>query len=499
MNVERMLWGEFDLTSKDIKIHQVNVCEKEKKVQIELLVKEIMPTEKLEMVKDFFCDVAKTNFEISLKQIKNHCAKDIIAKKVKEFIMRESSFLRSTKGEGEISVSEYDDKFLLVYTISERFAGYFKTSLESQLKKYLHRCFLQEIEVQTVVLPDYESSQKNVSSVQEKPVEILLTEIEACIGKKVDLAPAFISAVDREAKFVVVCGKVTNLKRIQIKNPRPNKNDHFYVFTLEDVSGSITCKIFQAKKYNQICADLDGKEIIISGSSENNSFSKDIEIVVKEISTCKIPEDLENPLAKSKAVPEDYYLVFPEEIELYSQENLFDKSSNSASERVASKRIVCFDLETTGLDSKLDTIIEIGAVEIVGGVITKKFSTLVDPLRSLPPIITQITGIKDEDVAGQPTIDEVFPDFFKFCDGAVLCGHNSKGFDMKFIYQEALREGYVFNHEVWDTLDIARMLVKNVPNHKLGTLCQHFGIDLTNAHRAYHDAIATAELLIKIY
>ncbi|MFI3167191.1 MAG: exonuclease domain-containing protein [Bacillota bacterium] len=499
MNIEKMLWDEFELKSEEIKIHQVNLCEKDKKVQIELLVKEIMPGEKQDMVKDFFCDIIKTDFEISIKQIKNHCACDIIAKKVKDFITRESSFLRSTKGEGEISVEQFEDKFLVIYSIGERFAGYFKTSLEKELTKYLYRCFLQEIEVQTVVISEFESTAKTASSVQEKPVEILLSEIEPLIGAKVDLAPAFISAVDREAKFVVVCGKVTNLKRIQIKNPRPNKNDHFYVFTLEDVSGSITCKIFQAKKYNKICSELDGAEIIISGSSENNSFSKDVEIVVKAISACKIPEDIEDPRSKSKAVPEEYNLIFPEEIEVFTQENIFESKRESVSQRVKEKRIVCFDLETTGLDSKLETIIEIGAVEIVDGVIIRKFSTLVDPLRSLPPIITQITGITDEDVAGQPTIDEVFPDFFKFCDGAVLCGHNLKGFDMKFINEEAAREGYIFHNELWDTLDIARMLVKNVKNHKLGTLCEHFGIDLTNAHRAYHDAIATAQLLIKIY
>lgn len=499
MNIEKMLWAEFELSSREIKIHQVNVCEKQKKVQIEILVRSLMSEEKLEMVNDFFKDVVPTTFEISLRQIKNHCACDIISKKVKEFIARESSFLRNTNGEGEIDVSEDDGSFLLVYSIGERFSGYFKTGLEDKLNKYLYRCFLEEIQLQTVVIPDYEDMQTRVISTVEKQREINLTEIKPYIGKIVNLAPAYISAVDREAKFVVVCGRVTNLKRIQIKNPRPNKNDHFYVFTLEDVSGGITCKIFQAKKYNQLVADLDGKEIIISGSSENNSFSKDIEIVVKEISTCKIPEDLEKIEELSKPVPDSYEIVFPEPIEVFSQENIFETDKKQASERVAKNRIVCFDLETTGLDPKLDTIIEIGGVEIVDGVITNKFSTLIDPQREIAPIITQITGITNRDLQGQPIITDVFGDFFKFCDGAVLCGHNSKGFDMKFIYNEAAKQGYVFHNEVWDTLEIARILVKGTSNFKLGTLCEHFGIDLTNAHRAYHDAIATAQLLIEIY
>lgn len=493
-----MLWDEFEMTKREIKIHQVNVSESEKKAQVEILVKSLMSDEKIDMIKDFFCDMVPTNFEISIKQIKNHCAKDILAKKVKEFISRESSFMRLVNGEGEVTTEEDGERFLVIYSIGERFAGYFETSLKDKLEQYLHRSFLQDIEVQTIVIPDYQDMQTRVISVQEKPAEILLTDIQPYIGKIVNLAPAFISAVDRESKFVVVCGKVSLLKRIDIKNPKPKRNDHFYVFTLEDVSGSITCKIFQAKKYNKLCEELDGKEIIIMGESVNNTFSKDIEIVAKEISTCKIPEDLEDPSERSKEVARDYAVVFPEDIEIYSQENLFE-GGKTASQRVAEKRIVCFDLETTGLDPKIDTIIEIGAVEIVNGVITKKFSTLVNPNRILPPIITQITGIKDEDLQDQPTIEEVFPDFFKFCDGAVLCGHNSKGFDMKFIYGEASRQGYVFTNDVWDTLEIARILVKGTANFKLGTLCEHFGIDLSNAHRAYHDAIATAELLIEIY
>ncbi len=499
MNIEKMLLDEFDIPKTQLKIHQVEVCEAEKKVQIQLLTKEVMSGEMMESLKDFFCDVVPTSFEISLKQIKNHCAGDIIAKKVRDFITRESSFLRKTGGEGEVNVSKVDDKFLVIYSIGERFSGYFKTAVQDKLEKYLYRCFLEEIEVSTVAVPDYEDMQTRVISVAEKVKEIQLTDITAHIGTIVNLAPAYISAVDRAADFVVVCGRVSNLKRIQIKNPRENRNDHFYVFTLEDVSGSITCKIFQPKKYNKHCSELDGKEVILSGKSENNTFSKDIEIVVKNISTCKIPEDLEKPQDVSKEVPRFYSVVHPEKMEVFSQGDLFGSGKKEASDRVKSKRIVCFDLETTGLDPKLDTVIEFGAVEISNGVITRKFSTLVNPKREITPIITQITGITNGDLQGQPFIEDVFGDFFKFCDGAVLCGHNSKGFDMKFIYEEAAKQGYIFKHEVWDTLEIARILVKGTSNFKLGTLCEHFGIDLTNAHRAYHDAIATAQLLIEIY
>ncbi|MEG1520751.1 MAG: 3'-5' exonuclease, partial [Clostridia bacterium] len=110
----------------------------------------------------------------------------------------------------------------------------------------------------------------------------------------------------------------------------------------------------------------------------------------------------------------------------------------------------------------------------------------------------KIHGISNEDVKLSPVIDDVILDFYKFCHGAILCGHNSKNFDIPFIRESARKLQFDFLNEKIDTLELAIAYVKGVRNNQLGTLCAHFGIDNERAHRAYQDAIATGQLLIRI-
>ena len=85
---------------------------------------------------------------------------------------------------------------------------------------------------------------------------------------------------------------------------------------------------------------------------------------------------------------------------------------------------VSIDLETTGLNPKTDKIIEIGAVKVVGGEIKERFSTYVNPGRKLEQRITDLTGIRDEDLADAPTIAELFPDLQLFLGELPLLGHS---------------------------------------------------------------------------
>ena len=97
------------------------------------------------------------------------------------------------------------------------------------------------------------------------------------------------------------------------------------------------------------------------------------------------------------------------------------------------------------------------------------------------------------------TINNVLPDFYKYCHGATLVGHNLEDFDFKFIEKVAKKQLFNFDNQRLDTLIIARNNVKGVSNYKLGTLVNHFNIPLVNAHRAWADALATAKLFIKIF
>ena len=107
---------------------------------------------------------------------------------------------------------------------------------------------------------------------------------------------------------------------------------------------------------------------------------------------------------------------------------------------------VVVDLETTGgrarpgPDGGFDAITEIGAVKVRGGEVIGEFATLVDPQRSIPPQIVELTGITTAMVRDAPTIAAVLPMFLEFARGAVLVAHNA-GFDIGFLRAAADRCG----------------------------------------------------------
>lgn len=157
---------------------------------------------------------------------------------------------------------------------------------------------------------------------------------------------------------------------------------------------------------------------------------------------------------------------------------------------------VCIDLETTGLDPKRDKIIEIGAVKVEQGEITEEWETFVNPGRKLEERIVELTGIRDEQLAGAKKISELLPAFFSFLGEYVLLGHCVL-FDFSFLKKAAVNEKLEFERQGIDTLKIARKYLKDLESRSLGALCMHYGIP-HNAHRALEDARATTELYKKL-
>ena len=153
------------------------------------------------------------------------------------------------------------------------------------------------------------------------------------------------------------------------------------------------------------------------------------------------------------------------------------------------------DLETTGTSVTDDRITEIGAVRLVDGKVTEKFSTMVNPERKIPEIVVELTGITDDMVANAPTFAEVAGDIYKFCYGSIIVAHNI-GFDYPFLKNMSKPSGYLYANRGIDTLALSRELL-TLPNNKLNTVCEHFGIEFLH-HRAYSDALATAQMFIEL-
>lgn len=153
---------------------------------------------------------------------------------------------------------------------------------------------------------------------------------------------------------------------------------------------------------------------------------------------------------------------------------------------------VCVDLETTGLNPKMDKIVEIGAVRVENGVQTEVFEAFVNPGRSLSDTVIGLTGIKDEMIKDAPDIAEVLPRFLQFAKESVLVGH-SVLFDYSFLKKAAVNNRLEFEREGIDTLKIARRYLAGLTSRRLDFLCGHYGIP-HRAHRALEDAKATCML-----
>ncbi|MBQ6645455.1 MAG: PHP domain-containing protein, partial [Clostridia bacterium] len=157
---------------------------------------------------------------------------------------------------------------------------------------------------------------------------------------------------------------------------------------------------------------------------------------------------------------------------------------------------VVLDVETTGLNTHADRITEIGAVRIENGKEVARFSQLIDPEIPVPEKVTELTGITNAMLRGQPTIHEVIRKFDEFCAGAVLVAHNA-AFDTAFFRRAYEENNMPYTYPVLDTLALCRNYYVTMKTHKLGQICKELGIDLKGAHRAVNDAAATGEVLVK--
>lgn len=152
--------------------------------------------------------------------------------------------------------------------------------------------------------------------------------------------------------------------------------------------------------------------------------------------------------------------------------------------------IIAIDLETTGLDPYTDSIIEIGAVRFKEGEIIDTYSTLIDPGIPIPPRISALTGINDDDVTGAPQISDVIHDLRAFIGNTPLLGHRIN-FDASFLQPFSVG----LTNVLIDTYELASFLLPTAPRYNLTSLTEQLGLsDLTNAHRALDDAIATCNL-----
>ncbi|MBA3686341.1 MAG: 3'-5' exonuclease [Planctomycetes bacterium] len=160
------------------------------------------------------------------------------------------------------------------------------------------------------------------------------------------------------------------------------------------------------------------------------------------------------------------------------------------------RRVAVLDFETTGLRAGPDRIIEVAAAIVSDGEVVATFSELMDPGFAIPRFITDFTGISDAMVRGKPSPEAVMPRLQAFLGDHACVAHNAS-FDQRFYVAEMTQAAQPNDRAFVCSMLLARRLVRQAPNHQLGTLVRRLGLAIPpgmRAHRALADVLMTCEL-----
>lgn len=162
-------------------------------------------------------------------------------------------------------------------------------------------------------------------------------------------------------------------------------------------------------------------------------------------------------------------------------------------------KLVFFDTETVGLNPNHP--ISLAYIAYQNGKRVAQDCIIMNPEYPISPEASKVNGFTDEYVKQFPTFKEVWPDIKKYFEDSIWIGHNVL-FDKRSLYTEFRRYEIDIPESFYtcDTLENAKKLIskEDVPNYKLGTLCEFLGIKLENAHQADADTEGAMRLFNKL-
>lgn len=438
-------------------------------------------------------------FSVDLKITKLTPDCEMVRKKIYQGITEISKAVAAVMTDDEITVTKDGNGFGYTVAVAKALAP---VNLCEKIDAYLKNSFCGEFYGEIV------SSKKNIQDleVEETPDEIeyelpvrtfKIEDFEILEGDKIRTLATYIADLNSVRDEVVLCGEIEDI----IERSYTNKNGvekTYFNFILNDKTATANITYFpRLKTIEKIKALKAGDGIVCTGLNEE--FRGSMRYTAKLIDLGKIPAGFVPEKRKSKPVPRYYRTVKPQPFEDTEQTDLFTQKTVPGC--MLGKSFVVFDLETTGLNSSavsgnMDKIIEIGAFKVENGEITQSFTTFVNPHRRLSEEIIALTGITEDMVKDAPACEDVMPDFFKFCDGSILVGHNAAAFDFKFVDYYCSSVGYILERKVIDTYPLSQELLY-LSNYKLNTVAEKFGVTF-NHHRAIDDALATAKIFIEL-
>ncbi len=366
---------------------------------------------------------------------------------------------------------------------------------------------------------------------------------DVIFGRDFDDEAMNISEIWGEMGEVTIRGKVRTLDKREIRNEKT-----IVSFEITDFTDTIKVKMFvHNEQLGELLDNLKvGAFLKVKGITVNDMFDRELTIATV-VGLKKIPDftttrmdnsakkrvelhchtkmsdmdgvsDVKDIIKRAKkwghkaiaitdhgcvqSFPDANHAVDPKEdfkilygVEGYLVDDLKETVTNGKGQTFEESFVV-FDIETTGFSPINNRIIEIGAVKVVNGQITERFSTFVNPEVPIPFEIEKLTSINDSMVMEADTIEVILPQFLSFVGDAVLVAHNAS-FDVSFIQENAKRQKIPTDFTYVDTVAVARVLLTNQAKYTLDAVAKTLGISLENHHRAVDDAECTAEIFVK--
>lgn len=380
-----------------------------------------------------------------------------------------------------------------------------ESELKIQLKEWLDRLFIANINIDISssdeTLPE-EIECDDIIPIQSKARRYKVNIEKKLIGNNIIPMPEYISDIKSQKTSVILSGILQNKsqkKFTQKKGKHAGDEKSLYSFVLTDESGSIECVYFCPKTHEKHMEILeDGSMILCVGDVKIGISGKLTYYIKKLFKAAPFKDEVISDFNNSNTFKLKHKkVVFPDILPRSAQSNLFDVKQEY-NDFIKSNKIVVFDIETTGLDPEVCEITEIGGVKIENGEVTERFSSFARTKEPIPEEVQKITHITDEMLIGAPNINDVILDFYDWCDGCVISGYNIINFDMKFIRKVANDIGIEFKNQIVDTINVVRQSKLRTPNYKLGTVVKTLGLVLEDAHRAFNDAYATAQVLLEL-
>lgn len=469
-------------------------------------VNEIPPDEKMEIT-SFYQEFLSLKGELKIKFKKSYLDEVLIVDEVVEYFKNFKKGILPYISKKNISSMQDGKNVNIKISLNQDILSLIdEFELSNAIKKHIEKHFITTANIQLIenedVLPD-EIEAEDIIPQGKKARRYEVKVEKKLVGGDIIPQPEYIGDNKNPKDSVILSGFISNKAQktyIQKKGKRAGQERNLFTFTLRDESGSIDCVYFCGKTHEKTLNGIEDLFLLLLVGDLKVGLNDKLTYYVRKISLASPIEKIISVQEPEVEEEQEYVhkkVVVPETISRSSQENLFEVKSRY-NDYIMRNKFVVFDLETTGLDPEECEITEIGAVKIENGEITERFASFAKTKNPIPEEVQRLTNITNQMVANAPRVEDVIYDFYEWSRECIISGYNIVGFDMKFLKKVADRLGLKFDNEVIDAYIVARQSNLRAGNFKLGTVAKALGVKLVDAHRAYNDAHATAQVLMEL-